>query len=80
MPGHPYRILIISDSGSGKTINKLLNLINNHPNIDKVYIHAKDLHAAKYQYLITKKRKYRIKAFLWSKSFHWVLIWYALRL
>ena len=64
MPGHPYRILIISDSGSGKTINKLLNLINNHPNIDKVYIHAKDLHAAKYQYLITKKRKYRIKAFL----------------
>ena len=29
---HPYRILIISGSGSGKT-NALLNLINNQPDI-----------------------------------------------
>ena len=28
IPDHPYRILIIGDSGSGKT-NTLLNLINN---------------------------------------------------
>ena len=28
IPDHPYRILIIVDSGSGKT-NSLLNLINN---------------------------------------------------
>ena len=29
---HPYRILIIGGSGSGKT-NALLNLINNQPDI-----------------------------------------------
>ena len=31
---HPYRILIIRGSGSGKK-NALLNLINNQPDIDK---------------------------------------------
>ena len=30
MPDHPYKILIIGGSGSGKT-NALLNLINNEP-------------------------------------------------
>ena len=34
IPDHPYRILIIGGSGSGKT-NTLLNLINNQPDIDK---------------------------------------------
>ena len=38
---HPYRIVIIGDSGSGKT-NTLLNLINNQPDIDKIYLYAKD--------------------------------------
>ena len=33
----PYRILIIGGSGSGKT-NALLNLINNQPDIDKMYL------------------------------------------
>ena len=41
IPDHPYRILIISGSGSGK-INALLNLINNQPDIDKIYLYAKD--------------------------------------
>ena len=36
IPGHPYRIPIIGGSGSGKT-NALLNLINNQPDIDKIY-------------------------------------------
>ena len=36
IPDHPYRILIIGGSGSGKT-NALLNLINNQPDIDKIY-------------------------------------------
>ena len=36
IPDHPYRILIIGDSGSGKT-NLLLNLIENQPDIDKTY-------------------------------------------
>ena len=38
---HPYRILIIGGSGSGK-INTILNLINNQPDIDKIYLYAKD--------------------------------------
>ena len=41
IPDQPYRILIIGGSGSGKT-NALLNLINNQPDIDKIYLYAKD--------------------------------------
>ena len=41
IPDHPYRILIAGDSGPGKT-NSLLNLINIQPDIDKVYLHAKN--------------------------------------
>ena len=48
---HPYRILMIGGSGSGKT-DLLLNLINNQPDIDKIYLYAKDPHEKKYQYLI----------------------------
>ena len=54
IPDHPYRILIIGDSGSGKT-NALLNLINNQPDIDKIYLYAKDPYEAKYQCLINKR-------------------------
>ena len=50
---HPYRILIIRGSGSGKT-NTLLNLINNQPDIDKIYLYAKDPYEDKYQVLIKK--------------------------
>ena len=39
--GHLYRILIIGGSGSGKT-NALLNLINNEPDFDKIYLYDKD--------------------------------------
>ena len=56
IPDHPYRILIIGGSGSGKT-NALLNLINNQPDIDKIYLNAKDPYEAKYQYLISKREK-----------------------
>ena len=38
---HPYRILIIGSSVSGKTIS-LLNLINNQRDIDKTYLYVKD--------------------------------------
>ena len=37
IPDHPYRILIVGGSRSGKT-NALLNLINNQPDIDKIYL------------------------------------------
>ena len=40
IPDHPYRILIVGGSGSGKT-NALLNLINHEPDIDKIYLYAK---------------------------------------
>ena len=38
---HPYRILIVWGSESGKT-NALLNLINHEPDTDKVFLYAKD--------------------------------------
>ena len=53
IPDHPYRILIIGGSGSGKT-NLLLDLIENQPDTDKIYLYAKDPYESKYQYLINK--------------------------
>ena len=57
---HPYITLIIGGYGSGKT-NALLNLTNNQPDIDKIYLYAKNPYEAKNQFLINK-REYRIKA------------------
>ena len=43
IPDHPYRMMIIGGSGSGKT-NALLSLINEQNyDIDKIYLYAKDL-------------------------------------
>ena len=53
---HPYKILLIGTSGSGKT-NVLLNLIENQPDIDKTNLYVKDLYEAKYQYLINIRKK-----------------------
>ena len=53
IPDHPYRILIIGGSGSGKT-NTLLNLMKQQNDIDKIYLYAKDLNEAKYEFLIKK--------------------------
>ena len=52
-PGHPYRILINAGSGSGKA-NKLLNLINDEPDIDQIYSYAKDPYEAKSQLQLTE--------------------------
>ena len=57
-----YRILIIGGSGSGKT-NALLNLIENQPDIDKIYLYVKDLCEAKYQYLINIRESVGLKHF-----------------
>ena len=40
IPGHPYRILIICGSESGK-ITSLLNLIKEQDNIEKMYLYPK---------------------------------------
>ena len=48
IPDHSDRILIIEGSGSVKT-NVLLNLIENQPDIDKIYLYTKDPYEIKYQ-------------------------------
>ena len=68
IPDHPYRILIIGGSGSSKT-NALLNLIDNQPDIDKIYWYVKDLYEAKYQFLINKKGSTGLKHFNDPKAF-----------
>ena len=60
IPDHPYRILIIGGSGSGKT-NALLNLINEQRDIDNIYLYAKDLGKSKYKYLIKNRENAGIK-------------------
>ena len=66
IPDHPYRILFIGGSGSGKT-NALLNLLNNQPDIDKIYLYAKDPYEA--QYLINKREKLILDHFDDHKAF-----------
>ena len=57
-----------SGSGSGKT-NALLNLINNQPDIDKIYLYAKDPYEAKYKYLINKRENVGLDHFKDPKAF-----------
>ena len=59
IPDHPYQILIIGGSGSGKK-NTLLNLISNQPDIDTIYLHSKYPYQTKYQLLINKKESTRL--------------------
>ena len=68
IPDHPYRILIIGGSGSGKT-NTLLNLVNNQPDIDKIYLYAKDPYEDKYQFLIKKRESIGLKHLNDPKAF-----------
>ena len=65
---HPYGALIIGGSGSGKT-NSLFNLINQQPDIDKIYLYAKDPYEAKYQFLINKRESTESKRLNDSKAF-----------
>ena len=53
-PKTPFRILITGYSGSGIT-NALITLINHEPDVDKIYIYAKDPYQGKYQFLIKKR-------------------------
>ena len=60
IPDHPYRIIIIGGSGSGKT-NALINLINEQHDIEKIYLYARDLNKPKNQFLIKKREDVGIK-------------------
>ena len=42
----------------------LFNLISQQPNIDKIYLYAKDLYGAKYQFLINKQESTGLKHFI----------------
>ena len=46
-----------------------MNLINNQPDNDKIYLYAKDLHEAKYQYLINERQSTGGKYFNDHKAF-----------
>ena len=59
---HLCRILIIGGSGSGKS-NVLLNLMKDQrPDIEKIWLCIKDPFGSKYQLLINRREKVRIKA------------------
>ena len=68
IPDHPCRILITGGSASGKT-NLLLNFVENQPDIDKIYLYAKDLYEPKCQYLINKRESVGINHFKDPKAF-----------
>ena len=67
-PDQPYMILIIGCSGSGKT-NSLFNLKSQKLYMDKIYLYAKDLYEAKYQFLINKRESTTLKYLNGSKAF-----------
>ena len=63
IPDHPYRMLILGGSGTGKT-NALLNLIKQQDSdnlVGKIYLYTKDLNESKYQFLIKKCEDVGIK-------------------
>ena len=68
IPDHLYRILIIGGSVSWKK-HSLFNLTNQQPDIDKIYLYAKDPYEAKYQFLIKKREDVGTKHFNDSKAF-----------
>ena len=68
IPDHPYKILIIGDSGSRET-NALFNLISQQGNIDEIYLYVKDLIQSKYEFLIKRKEDEGMKYLNDSKTF-----------
>ena len=61
IPDHPYKILIIGGSGSGKT-NVFLNLIKyQQADIGKMYLYVKDPLKSMYQLLINGREKVGIE-------------------
>ena len=50
-------------------LDALLNLVNNQPDIDRIYLYAKDPYEAKYQYLINICEKVGLDHFNDPKAF-----------
>ena len=80
IPGHPYGVLVIRGSGSGKT-NSLFNRIRQQDSnklIDNIYFYAKDLNEPKFLLLIKKREEtgvylYDQKAFIeYSNTMNYV--------
>ena len=46
-----------------------MNLINNQPDIDKIYLYAKDPYEAKYQYVTNKREKVGLNQYNDPKAF-----------
>ena len=65
---HLYRILIIGTSRSRKT-NSLFNLVSHQPNINKIYLYAKDPYEAKNQLLVNKRESTGLKHLNYFKAF-----------
>ena len=66
IPDHPYRLLVIRESGSRKT-NSFFNLITHQSDTGRIYLCAKNPYEGKYQLLINKKESARLngcKAFI----------------
>ena len=46
-----------------------MNLINNRPDLDKIYLYAKDPYESNYQFLISKRESVGLKRFNDPKAF-----------
>ena len=68
IPDRPYKILIKRRSGSRRT-SALFSLIDNQPDIDKIYLYAKDPYEAKHQYLINKRETVSLNHYDDPKAF-----------
>ena len=68
IPDHPYRMLIVGGSVSGKT-NAFLNLVSHQPDIEKIYLYPKDPYEEKYQLLTNKFEGAGIQHFIDSQAF-----------
>ena len=60
--------MIFGGSGSGKT-NALLDLVSQKDDVEKIYLHARDLRGPRYQFLIRKRENAGIKYLNDSKTF-----------
>ena len=67
---HLYRILIIGRSGSGKTLFNLIIIINNHQNVGKKFLYAKDPYEEKYQFFLNKQEILCLKHLNGCKAFN----------